>query len=263
MNRLFLAIVSLAIGTWMAHAQFAYAVIDENELQYKVKQIDEFMQRFNHEILPDGSRVTSGDKEEFNAGRRRNLAILFNHDKFAANDSTLTPEAEKFVDYVIDNTLTINYADTTWRAILTCDALHNAKKSTVTLTLRVEKVAEAEYKWVIADAAGKLFDVLPDTVAKPLSISPAEHGIGFFTLPRTIEAEPKAVSTLDYAGHRNDRLSIFNYLVATRTLRLTSVRSVMYRYRVGKYTFDVERIEKPGSYNKGWLINNIQTTDNL
>ena len=262
MNRLILAILSMAIGTWTALAQFAYTVIDENELQYKVKQIDEFMQRFNHEILPDGSRVTYGNKEEFNAGRHRNLAILFNHDKFAANDSTLTPEAERFVTYIIDNNLTINYADTTWRAILTCDALHNAKKSTVTLILRVEKVAEAEYKWVIADAAGKLFGVLPDTV-KPLLISPAEHGIGFFTLPRTIESEPKAVSTLDYAGHRNDRLSIFNYLVATRALRLSSVRSVMYRYRAGEYTFDVERIEKPSSYNKGWLINNIQPTDNI
>lgn len=42
-----------------AFAQFATTFIDETELQFKVKQIDEFMQRFNYDITYDGKKPTA------------------------------------------------------------------------------------------------------------------------------------------------------------------------------------------------------------
>ena len=48
--RKFLMIIFALFMYHSAFAQFATTYIDELELQFKVKQIDEFMQRFNYDI---------------------------------------------------------------------------------------------------------------------------------------------------------------------------------------------------------------------
>ena len=58
MKRYILAILTFLIAH-STFAQFATTYIDELELKFKVKQIDEFMQRFNYDITYDGKRCLS------------------------------------------------------------------------------------------------------------------------------------------------------------------------------------------------------------
>ena len=53
MKRYIIAILTFLIAH-STFAQFATTYIDELELKFKVKQIDEFMQRFNYDITYDG-----------------------------------------------------------------------------------------------------------------------------------------------------------------------------------------------------------------
>lgn len=258
MKRYIIAILTFLIAH-STFAQFATTYIDELELKFKVKQIDEFMQRFNYDITYDGKRpIIAKDSIKYKEERVKNMLTLFNLDKFMDKNKRPSKLASDFLEYAINNNYRLNYADSTWTANVKCWGTYQGQKRAINLTLKVEKIKGVEYKWVIASVDGKIFDPLKEKRDSSLQITPAEHGIGFISLPTLLNTNASSIASFDSKEYKNEKLSIFNYLIATRTLRLTSVEKVSYHYRLGEYCFDVERIEKEKSYNKGWLINNIK-----
>lgn len=257
--RKFLLIMLVLFTYHNAFAQFAATYIDELELQFKVKQIDEFMQRFNYDITYDGKKpIVNKDSIKYKEDRVKNMLTLFNLDNFMGKNKKPTKLASDFIEYAISNNYRLNYADSTWTAIVKCWGTYLGQKRAITLHLNVERIKGVEYKWVITSVGGKMFETLKETRDSSLFISPAEHGIGFMSLATTLNTNATSINSFDSKNHKADYLSVFNYLMATKALKLTSVEKVSYHYNMGKYSFDVERIEKQKSYNKGWLINNIK-----
>lgn len=229
--------------------------IDERALQFKVKQIDEFMNRFNYDVSYDGTRVKDRENIEL---RKKNMYTLFNLDQFGDSLGYPNELVKKFSDDIIRKDIHIHYEDTTWQAELVCEVTFSNKQRKISLLLQTEKIREYEYKWVIANVSGDLFETSDLPEPQKLLISPAEHGINFITLPTTITNHSKAVAALSPQGHREDKLSIFNFLVSHGILKIRSIKEVKYHFNVPNYYFEVERIEKDRSYNTGWLINKIE-----
>ncbi|MCD8292071.1 MAG: hypothetical protein LUC91_11310, partial [Prevotella sp.] len=215
--------ITLILFTQNMFAQFATSVIDEMELQFKVKQIDEFMHRFNYDITYDGTApINKNDSLAYRENRTKNMMTLFNLDIFMDDEKNPNKEMTDFIEYVIDNNCKLNYEDSTWYAKLKCNGDYAGQKQVLYLFLRVERIKGVEYKWVCFDVNGKIFDSMTDSIETPLFISPAEHGIGFMTLPDIINSNTLAIATLDYKSHKNDALSVFNYLVANKSLKISS-----------------------------------------
>lgn len=85
-----------------AFAQFFSTVIDEQELKFKVKQIDEFMHRFNYDIAYDGSSpVFMKDSATYVAERTKNMLTLFNLDKFLTKGKKPSIITQQIISYVI------------------------------------------------------------------------------------------------------------------------------------------------------------------
>ena len=260
MNRYFFLLFSFLFCMNLS-AQFTTAVIDEMELQFKVKQIDEFMQRFNYDITFNGTRpVAKADSVEHREDRLRNMLTLFDLETYTDEEKKVSNDVLELIGYVMDNNIRLNYEDSTWYAKLACEGTIAGEKTMVDLSLRVERITGVEYKWVIFDVNGKIFDSLNTEDA--LFISPAEHGIGFITLADIINSNPLAIETIEYKEHKNDKLSVFNYLIANNALKIKGVEKVTYHYHIGRYDFDVERIERENTYNTGWLVNNIIINNN-
>lgn len=229
------------------------------ELQFKVKQIDEFMQRFNYDITYNGKKpVLENDSIKYKADRIKNMMTLFNLDKYMDKNKRPTKLASEFIEYVLENQCKLNYADSTWTAIAKCWCTYQGQKRVIYLHLNVERIKGVEYKWVISEVTGKLFENENLNRDSTLFISPAEHGIGFISLTTLINSNPQAVNSFSSKQHKNDNISVFDFLIASKVLKLISIEKVSYHYDLGEYSFDVERIEKEKSYNKGWLINNIK-----
>lgn len=249
------AIVFLLVLSANCFGQILPDSIDERALQFKVKQIDEFMNRFNYDISYDGARVKDRKDTEL---RKKNMYTLFNLDQFGDSIGYPNELVKKFCDDIIRKDVRIHYEDTTWQAELVCEATFNNKLRKISLLLQTEKIREYEYKWVIADVSGDLFETGDQAELQGLLISPAEHGINFMTLPATITSHAKAVAVLSPQGHREDKLSVFNFLVSHGILKIKSIKEVKYHFYLPDYCFEVERIEKDQSYNTGWLINKIE-----
>ena len=219
-----------------------------------MKQIDEFFTRFNLETNYKGETIKdSHKKEEY----KKNLLTLLNLEKFYSNNQ-IDSIANNFIDYIIENDIKIHYEDTTWYAKVLCSFDYEGKKYEATLKLNTEKIQGFRYKWVIADIDSPFFKNYPIIPEDSIIISPADHGIGFITLPETLNLNNTAVSTTFSKGYSRNYLFIFDYLMTRNKIKIKSIKKVIYHFEVKNYSFDVERIEKNDGYNQGWLINNIK-----
>lgn len=236
------------------YAQIFTTVIDETALQFRVKQIDEFFTRFNYETDYKGEHPANpSDKEE----QKKNMLTLFNLDRFSNEKHQVDSVVSNFIDYVIDNKVKIHYEDSTWNAEAKSSFVYEGKKYDVVFTLKPERIKGVMFKWVIIDIQSPLFAQFPKEPKDTITISPAEHGISFMTLPETINLNKMSVGTTYAKGYHRSTLPVFDYLAASGKIKINAVTKVVYHFHLKDANFDVERIEKEDSYNQGWLINKL------
>lgn len=238
-----------------ALSQIFTTVIDETALQFRVKQVDEFFQRFNYEVTYTGEQPSDGRNSETG---RKNLMTLFNMDKFMDEKHKPNTMMQEFMEYVLAKDVKLHYEDTTWCAEVKTSIICEGKKYNATLTLKTERVKDVIFQWVITDVSSPLFTCFPTKPKGHLSISPASHGTGFISLPESVNLNKTAVATALPQGYKRSVLSAFDYLFASGKAKLGPVTNVVYRFNIGKYAFIVEHIEKAKGYNQGWLINSIK-----
>lgn len=259
---LFLTFLFVTIVTNNVDAQIFTQVIDEQELQFKVKLIDEFFQRFNYETDYKGDPIVlqADSVPADTMMKRNNLMTLLNLDTFANEDKELDSISTDFLDYVIKYDKKIHYADTTWYAEAISSFMMDGKSYPIRILLRTEHVKDVIYKWVIKDVETLIFADLTDTIKSEVSIMPGAHGSSFMTLPGTVNLNAKSVQSLFHKGYTPNTLSVFAYLVSNGKIKLQNVTKVIYHFQLDDYFFTVERFEKEKSYNKGWLISKISKT---
>lgn len=252
-ERCLLLIVSL-MSLQSIHAQIFTTVFDEDALQFRVKQIDEFFARFNYETDYKGEKPNdSANKEE----HRKNLLTLFNLEKFSNEKQELDPILNKFVDYVINNHVKIHYEDTTWCAEAKGSLMFEGKRNDVTFLLKTERTKDVIFRWVVTEVQSPIFNSFPHHSNDSICISPADHGIGFMTLPEMFNYNKASVGTAFAKGYQRDNLVVFDYLMAKGKIKMNAITKVVFHFHLKNIRFDVERIEKDKGYNQGWLINNI------
>lgn len=228
--------------------------IKEDLLKGRVKQVEEFMARFNYEEDWEGEKVKDSNDPSL---RSKYLHTLFDYSRFRQDDGKLIPVAEQFILDVVKHRYQIHYTDSTWIAKVRCKALVSGKSTAMTLYLHTEQVASHEYVWVISGAESPLFKNTSEAVPH-LKISPIEHEIGFTGLLSLSSANNNDVSRLFPKDASYDRLSMLAVLIKNGLLRITEIEDVSYLFfNVPGYSFTIERIERKNSYNTGWLITSL------
>lgn len=223
---LFTFLLCIAFPFSVSSQTFFSGFIKEELLKGRVKQIEEFMARFNYEEDWEGKKV----KEKSDSlMRAKYIHTLFDYSRFRQKDGKLKPPAEQFIKDAVSHHYLIHYTDTSWRAKVKCKAKVCGKSTTLTLYLRIQQVAPYEYRWVVSDAESPLFKNTKGSIP-PLKISPVEHELGFTGL-----------------------LSL-----SSPNLQITLIEDVRYIFlNIPGYSFTVERIERKNSYNTGWLITSL------
>lgn len=248
----------VTIVTNRVDAQIFTQVIDEQELQFKVKQIDEFFRRFNYETDYKGGLI-AGQADSISADtvmKRKGLMMLLNLDTFMKNKE-LDSVSTGFLDYVIRHDKKIHYADTTWCAEAVSSFTMGEKSYPIRIFLKTENVKDVIYKWVITDVETPIFTNLTDTIRPGISIMPGAHGSSFITLPEMVNLNAKDVQAFFHKDYKTNKLTAFAYLLSTGKIKLRNVTKVIYHFQFDEYAFIVERFEREKSYNKGWLISKI------
>lgn len=257
MKRFFI-IAFFAVYCCYSKAQFTLSPNSEaieNLYKGRVKQIDEFMARFNMIENWDGSRITDRSNITY---RKKYLATLFDGQKFKLSNGNLNVLAAKFVENVVNNDYMLKYEDSLWTAEVRCSVRIGNRQEKMKLFLRTFKIGENEYKWVIYNVASNIFNVAVSDSTSSIYISPVEHEVGFVGLLSVGNEVQNVSGCLDTNLYFPDRLSMFAVLLGNGLLTIEAIDNVLFHFQtVPGYFFTVERVEKRGSYNTGWLITSL------
>lgn len=249
MKKIFLLFYILSISS-LCFGQIFPDSLAREDFKYRVKQLDEFMARFNGEEwleldVPDSLK------------RNVNLLYLFNRDLFAANKDSMEQVADHFIHTVIDNKITLHFDDKDWFAEVLCNCTYKDKKEQVTLYLKPEKIEEYMYRWVIIGAKGKILKLTPPKRNHGLDILPNNHEVAFMALPRIELLGSSNILNYSQFEYEPDQLSVFYALVYSGTLKIETTENIIYHFlKVPDYIFNVERFMRKGN-NSGWLISRL------
>ena len=255
MRRIISALFFLVFIHSSVRAQIFTTVIDETALQFRVKLIDEFFERFNYQTNYRGEKtILPYNKEE----RKNNFKTLLNLNKFSLEKDKLDSISQQFMDYVINNDIKISYEDTTWAAEAMGSFTYMKKNYARALVLRTELVKDCIYKWVVSDIQSPLFDNFPLVPDGALTIPPSDHGISFISLPEMFNLNKTAIANAYQKGYHRNNLVVFDFLMASGSIVMKEIKKVIFHFHLKQFDFDVEKVENDKGYNQGWLINNIK-----
>ena len=246
MKKLILFVVLMTIGAFSAIAQ-TIGEIDTDPIDYrlKVKQLDEFMRRFNLQDVP-----SLFQNEDTLLQEAYSMTAVFDFQVVKNRKD----EVREFVATMLNNKVKIAYTDSNWVAVAHCNAVYKGKETTLTLELATEKVKDYIYKWVIVGASGDILDLKPLKQNPGLAISPVDNEVNFISLKHITSVEGQNI--LNYKGKsaKLDAMSVFFALVNSGQLQIKHVQQLEYRFTIAPfYEFTVRNFIRD-AMNSGWLI---------
>ena len=241
MKRILLSLISVLCVCPLCIGQTALPdSVWQTEFNFRVKQLDEFMARFNGEEAVDVNVADS---------LKRPLNLLYLFDRIQ--------KVNAFIDTVISQRNTLYYEDGGWFAEVGCNCIYKGKKDTITLYLKPEKIEEFQYRWVVIGAKGKLLQLIPAKRNRGLDILPNNHEVSFRALSKIAQLGSNNILNYAERDYVPDGLSAFYALVYADALKIETTGQITYHFlEVPGYVFTVERFNRKGT-NTGWLISRL------
>lgn len=234
----------------MSFGQILPDTIFQTEFKFRVKQLDEFMARFNGE---ESVEITVPDSLK----KPLNLLYLFNHELFAANRDSMKQEVDTFIQAIIDSQTTLHFDDEDWFAEVLCNCSYKGQNEQLTLYLKPEKIEEYQYRWVITGAKGRLLRLEPPKRNRGLDILPNNHEVAFMALPKISLLGSDNILNYSQREYTPDQLTAFYAMVYSGALKIETTEQITYHFlEVPGYVFNVQRFMRKGN-NTGWLISNL------
>jgi len=262
MNR-FIGFIILIIISFQINAQIILeqegkkAPLENMILQ--VKQLDEFMNRFNYKQDFFGNKINENFKSQF--PRDKYIDLLFNNQdpRLSKTSNKFSQEylntKNKFINQVISGEgLYINKLSDKIFAIAECKLNYKGKVAKATLILNMETNSNS-VKWVIRKVDAE-FLKLESTNTISNSIPPNSNETNFISLKRSLD---KKNNLLDISGKQFEynQLSVFYYLVSKGEIKFEYVEKLKYLVLdINDWAITLNYYARD-SENSGWLIDNI------
>jgi hypothetical protein len=233
----------------------------ERNFVFEVKQIDEFIERFNNDN--DGFLVNyiKRNYDDIKIDRKALIANLFNRkvsiwkkndlDEFSG---FVTNEAKPlYLDFDADN----------WYAEALSRFLYNGKVIDVVIILRIKKEQNGGTKWMIVCAYSKMIACTKRPANYRIRnnyskfLSSMSHATNFISLSSALSDMSNIHDYLDDNFLRSPSSQGFLTALLSKKLRFQYVRKIKYHFlQVDNWIFTVERFQRE-SVNSGWLISNL------
>ncbi len=254
--RLILIVVNLCIAL-CATAQNEIQYFSDENFAFEVKQIDEFIERFNNS---ENTLIRQYIKDNYGTeelSREDILKSLFNQ----KNESWNLRDVDNFIEQIINRDYTLKFDDKDWYAKLDCSVDYLGEEFSMTMIMNIEKNPKSQAKkWVITSVDAQFLDI-PESSDKSKSINPASHGTNFIALDRALE-DTSNMKNYVSSGFKPDQLTLFMSLLSCRKISIKQVDRIQYHFlQIDGWAFSVKNFER-NSKNSGWLIGKLERMDN-
>ncbi len=219
------------------------------ELIIQVKNIHDFIGRFNFELDPKGEPLSPGFKSKYT--RKQLIETLFNR-----SDSmrSLTQPELRFLTDVVGSGIKM-HKDTNLFVELKCYFEYKQSTLPATLTLQYTYDGNNAYRWAIVKINTKWLDLFGSTNIAEY-IPPNNDELGFSRLDQALKGNMSPIN-LTPNNYSYDQLSTFLFLLEEGLLIFKETKSMKYIYKgIDGWELYLQEYIRPG-YNSGWLISDI------
>lgn len=234
---------------------------------WEVKQLDEFIERFNNDEL---SLLQAYLKKKATTPltREQMLKSLFNAKGTSWNYGEITTFIKQVSNTAHPEYLNFDGAD--WYAKVRCQLLRQGKPDNAVLTLRIATLPDGSSKWVITDvefaspavaAAGSSAE--RPRVHGPLptdpktSLNPMSHAIDFMNIDLVTKNPANIENFVSNAPDRSPGLELFIEACLHDQLKIVRATSISYMFlQIKGWLIEVRQFNR-ASLNSGWLISKL------
>ncbi len=228
---------------------------NENELKIRVKQLSEFMSRFNYENDFNGQKVDTFNIET----RKKYILSLFDNKMFEESPcDSLLELVKKFITSVCQKEQFLKFTDHNWYSVAKCKANYKGEDKDLAIILKPEKVKEFEYKWVIFSVKAEFLTLNPQKENPGLMISPVDNELNFMDLHDVLKRNSTSVINYAKKDYKVDALTVLFSFIKSEQLKISPIEKVKYHFlQIPNWAFTVEHFEREEG-NVGWLISSIR-----
>ena len=235
---------------------------------WEVKQIDEFIERFNNTdktLIREYTQKLDSSKD---IDRERLIKSLFN----AENKNWNFGQVHEFIYKVNDQfePVYLNFFDRDWYAKLNCSVTWKGKAETATLILKIQQQADGASKWVITGVTAKFlqeasddglipssFPQLPIAKDSTVSLNPMSHTTDFMNIDQVSKDKKNMANYFLNSQNSKDQLSLFANECLNGRLSIVRTNSIGYHFlQVKGWIFEIRQYNRQ-SKNSGWLISKL------
>ena len=253
--RLILIVVNLCIAL-CATAQNEIQYFSDENFAFEVKQIDEFIERFNNSentLIRQYIKDNYGKKD---LPRQEILKSLFNQ----KDESWSLRDVDLFITQIVNRDYNLQFEDKDWYAKLDCSVDYLGEEFPMTMIMNVERNQKTNAKkWVITSVNAQFLDI-PESSDKSKSINPASHGTNFIALDRALE-DTSNMKNYVSSDFNPDQLTLFMSLLSCKKVSIKQVDRIQYHFlQFEGWAFTVKNFERDDK-NSGWLISKLERLD--
>lgn len=245
----FILMVFLGFSTSASGQVFS---MHEENFAYKVKQIDEFFERFNDEgTLIKYYIFKNYDRME--VSREDLLKSLFDVKSYYLQREDVV----RFIERVNDpqNPVTLSFYDEDWYAKVKCAVEYEGKERELFLLLRIQEEEDGASKWVVHQVYADFLNT-PEGDNPDAFLNPISHATDFMGLSRAFE-DPENLRGYLTSGFQDDQLSKFAIEMKNNRIAFKQVENITYHFlQVDGWIFTVENFQRQEK-NSGWLISRL------
>ena len=237
-------------------AQLLYAEHEE-QFAYQVKQIDEFMERFNNEntLIRD---YLSKQYLQFEVDRTDLLKSLFNLENPRLDKEAVVAFIEQVNDP--DDPTMLSFYEGDWFAEVKSSVLYKGREQELFLLLSIEQAENGGSKWVIEEVYADFLKVPENPSDSSAFLNPMSHATDFMGLSKVFE-QPENIGGYLSADKKRSQLSRFVDEMQNHTISFQHVEDIAYHFlQIDGWIFTVEDFQRQGK-NAGWLISKLIPAD--
>lgn len=228
---------------------------DNHVFAHQVKQIDEFLGRFNGDTSTLIYEYRMRNFPDLPMDRIQLLLTLFDQRK-PDWDTTLI---RAFVDDVVNggNTTTLSFYDEDWYAKLFCSMRYKGNPEKVILTLQVEHDESYASKWVIRGVDADFLELSIDD-QDGLILNPSSEGTDFINLRKLFSADKNTIRGYLYRNFRAGKMALFIQELLDGHIDYDQIDKITYHFlQINGWSFTVSKFLRDDP-NSGWLISSLK-----
>lgn len=232
----------------------------ESNFAWEVKQIDEFIERFNNNDKTLIKKYASNSTNAKDFTRERMIKSLFD----SQGKAWKIEEINQFIKSAVSKPILLDFYNKDWYAKVICSVTWKGMPEVATLILKLQVFPDSSSKWVVTNVNANFLKsttwkgaaILP-AADKYVSLNPVSHATDFMNISKLTENVKNIKNYVVPVEEQTNQTKLFLQECVDKNLIIKQVSSISYHFlQIDNWILEVNQFKRQ-TKNSGWLISKL------